>query len=313
MIKKIAHLADIHIRKVPVRNEEYDEVFLNLIESLRKQKPDRIVIVGDLVHDYLDLQGEQLIMAHDLLNALAMVAPVRITRGNHDCRKKNLKRVDSIRAIVKTLNNPNVIYYDRTGMHIDDDIMWAVWHHGDQKNNPWKTKEGKKIDAERGKSGFTFIDLFHDPVGGCISTTGFEMKSKAYYKLSDFKGDLSFFGDIHRMQFLDKHQTKAYCGSLIAQDVTEGDDNFHGYLLWDVENKVADLISIKSSWSFKNVKITPFTDFDDLDFEILNPTKHMRIRFVWGTLPQTRTKDNERKLVEYVKSKHKSIIISHKN
>ena len=113
MISKIAHLSDIHIRKTPTRNDEYEKVFKNLIQSLDKEKPDRIVIVGDLVHDYLDLQGEQLILAHELLNTLASIAPVRITRGNHDCRKKNLKRVDSIKAIVKTLNNPNVIYYDK--------------------------------------------------------------------------------------------------------------------------------------------------------------------------------------------------------
>ena len=311
MISKIAHLADIHIRKIPVRNEEYEYVFKNLIKSLQGQKPDRIVIAGDLVHDYLDLQGEQLIMAHELLNALAEIAPVRITRGNHDCRKKNLKRVDSIKAIVKTLNNPNVVYYDKTGFYDDDDTIWAVWHHGDQKNNPWKTKRGKEILADATRN--IAIDLFHDPVTGCKSTTGFEMKSKSYYKLSDFKGDLSFFGDIHRMQFLDKTQTKAYCGSLIAQDVTEGDDAFHGYLMWDTVNKVPELIPIKSEHSFNNIKITPYTDFDELDYEIPNPTKYMRVRFVWGTLPLTRNKENERKLAEYIKSKYKNVILSHKN
>lgn len=313
MITKIVHLADIHIRKTPTRNDEYQLVFNNLIESLQVQKPDRIVIVGDLVHDYLDLQGEQLIMANSLLNELSKIAPVRITRGNHDCRKKNLKRVDSIKAIVKTLNNPDVIYYDKTGFHVDENIIWAVWHHGDQKNNPWKTKEGKKIDTNSEQNEFTVIDLFHDPVNGCKSVTGFEMKSKSLYKISDFKGGLSLFGDIHKAQFLDKEQTKAYSSSLIAQDFGEGDDNFHGYFIWDVPTKTAELIPIENDWSFKNVKITPFTDFDDLDFEIDNPTKYMRVRFVWGTLPETRNKENERKVVEYLKSKYANVIISHKN
>jgi DNA repair exonuclease SbcCD nuclease subunit len=136
MINKICHLADIHIRKVPTRNDEYEKVFKTLIDSLIKEKPDRIVIVGDLVHDYLDLQGEQLILASDLLNELSKIAPVRVTRGNHDCRKKNLRRVDSVRAIVKTLHNPDVIYYGATGFYDDENIMWVVWHHGDQKNNP---------------------------------------------------------------------------------------------------------------------------------------------------------------------------------
>lgn len=313
MINKIAHLTDIHIRKTPTRNEEYEKVFDNLLTSLKLEKPDRIVIVGDLVHDYLDLQGEQLIMAHYLLNELSKIAPVRITRGNHDCRKKSLRRVDSVKAIVKTLNNPNVIYYDKTGFILDENIIWAVWHHGDPKNNPWKTKDGKKVDATKEQAGFITIDLFHDPVNGCKSVTNFEMKSKSYYKISDFKGDLSFFGDIHKLQFLDKNQTKAYSSSLIAQEVNEGDDNFHGYLLWDINNKVAKLIPIENEHSFKNIKISQYIDFDDLDFEIPNPTKYMRVRFVWGTLPQTRTKENERKLIEYIKSRYENLIISHKN
>lgn len=325
MIQKIAHLADIHIRKTPTRSDEYQEVFNNLLKSLQKEKPDRIVIVGDLVHDYLDLQGEQLIMANELLNELSKIAPVRITRGNHDCRKKNLKRVDSIKAIVKTLNNPNVLYYDKTDVYYDENIAWFVWHHGDVKNNPWKTKEGKIY--EKLKTGsyvkddsgnytvpeYYAIDLFHGPVNGCKSATGFDMKSKSYYKLSDFKGDISMFGDIHRMQFLDKEQTKAYCGSLIAQDFSEADDMFHGYLIWDVVSRVAELLPIKNNYSFKNIRITPYTDFDDLDFDVVNPTKFMKIRFVWGTLPQTRTKENERKLIDYLKSKYGNVVISHKN
>ena len=311
MVEKIAHLADIHIRKTPTRNEEYEKVFKNLIDSLTQKKPDRIVIAGDLVHDYLDLQGEQLIMASEFLNSLSKIAPVRITRGNHDCRKKNLKRVDSIKAIVDTLYNDRVVYYDETGFYSDENISWAVWHHGEAKNNPWKMK-GIKQFLEDNKDNTT-IDLFHDPVTGCKSTTGFEMKSKSYYKVSDFKADISMFGDIHRMQFLDKHMTKAYCGSLIAQDVSEGDDNFHGYMLWDVASKTAELIPIHNDYSFKNIKVTQFIDFDDLDFEIDNPTTYMKVRFVWGTLPQTRTKDNERKLVEYLKSKYKNVVISHKN
>jgi len=313
MIEKIAHLADIHIRKAPTRNDEYEKVFKKLVASLTKEKPDRIVIVGDLVHDYLDLQGEQLILASDLLHSLAKIAPVRITRGNHDCRKKNLKRVDSVRAIVKTLNNPNVIYYDKTDVYYDDNIAWMVWHHGEKNNNPWRTKEGKIYEKLRINGDYVAIDLFHDPVNGCTSTTGFEMKSKSFYKLSDFKGDFSLFGDIHKMQYFNTAQTKAYCGSLIAQDVSEGDDAFHGYLLWNISDKTVEEISVDNEYSFKNIKITPYTDFDDLDYEIDNPTKHMKIRFVWMTLPQTRNKENERKLAQYFKSKYKSIVISHKN
>lgn len=327
MIKTIAHVADIHIRKTPTRNEEYQKVFDNLIKSLQQKKPDRIVIVGDLVNDYLDLQGEQLIMANKLLNELAKIAPVRITRGNHDCRKKNLKRVDSVKAIVETLNNPNVIYYDKTDVFYDENVAWFVWHHGEKKNNPWKTKEGKIYETLRSTAmtkdengqftvpEYVAIDLFHDPVNGCVSDTGFEMKSKQYYKLTDFKGDYSFFGDIHHKQFLDRYQTKAYCGSLIAQKFTEGDDEFHGYLLWHIETTNIDQIPIENDYSYNNIRLSPYFDFDDIDFEIENPTKHMRLRFIWGTLPSIRNKENERKLIEYVNTQYKGKILSiaHKN
>ena len=313
MIKTVAHLADIHIRKTPTRNEEYQEVFKRTIASLKKEKPDRIVIVGDLVHDYLDLQGEQLIMAHNFLKDLAAIAPVRITRGNHDCRKKNLKRVDSIKAIVETLDGGDVLYYDKTGFFVDENVTWAVWHHGEKNNNPWRKADGKKILAYKGNDGRTNIDLFHDPITGCRSTTDFEMKSKSYYKIKDFKGDLSFFGDIHRMQYLTDDKTKAYCSSLLEQDITEGDGAFHGYLLWDIEAKTAQEIRIPNNYSHHNIKITPYTDFDDLDFEIENPTKHMWVRFIWGTLPQGRTKENERLVKEYIKSKYQNLTILHKN
>ncbi|MFW6243178.1 MAG: metallophosphoesterase, partial [bacterium] len=308
-IKKIAHISDIHIRKTPTRNVEYEIVFKRLIKSLKIKKPDRIVIPGDLVHDYLDLQGEQLILANNLLNDLAQIAPVRITRGNHDCRKKNLKRTDSIEAIVKTLKNQNVIYYNQTNFFDDENVIWAVWHHGDNNNNPWRKKAAKTLNRENK----TVIDLFHDPVNGCYNPNDFQVNSKSYYNIKQFKGDYSFLGDIHKMQYLDEDKTKAYSGSLIAQDVDEGDDEFHGYLLWDIENKNVEEVEILSDYTFKNIKITPYTDFDDLDFEIEKPSKFMKVRFIWNTLPQTRTKENERKLAEYVKSNYDNVTILNKN
>jgi DNA repair exonuclease SbcCD nuclease subunit len=76
--EKIACIADIHVRKIPTRNNEYETVFNRLIESLEKNKPSVIVISGDLVHEYLNLQPEQLILINGLLNNLANIAPVRI-------------------------------------------------------------------------------------------------------------------------------------------------------------------------------------------------------------------------------------------
>lgn len=308
MIEKIVHLADIHIKKSPTRNSEYSEVFEYLYSELRKINPDRIVVVGDLVDDYLDMQGEQLILASSFLNNLAKIAPVRITRGNHDMRKSAVSRVDSVQAITESIANPNIKYYSESNFFVDDNITWCVWNHGDKDMNPWKKHKKHQIDPNQ-----TYIDLFHDPINGCKSVTGFEMNSKSLIKVSDFKGKYGFFGDIHKQQYLDKDRRKGYSSSLIPQDFGEGDDNFHGFLLWDISKDSVKEMSVYNRYSYKNVNITPYIDFDDLDFEIDDITEFMRVRFIWSTLPQTKSKINVAKLTEYIKLKYKGIIsIAHK-
>lgn len=107
-------------------------------------------------------------------------------------------------------------------------------------------------------------------------------------------------------------KTKAYCGSLIAQDFGEGDDEFHGYLLWDIENKKAKEIPIKNNYSFKTIGVNMFTDFDNLDIEIENPTDYMRLRVLWKTEPEKHTIENERKVRDYLLKKYRPLSISHK-
>ena len=112
---------------------------------------------------------------------------------------------------------------------------------------------------------------------------------------------------------MNKLKSKAYCGSLISQDYSEGDDNFHGYLLWNITDGTVKEIGVSNEYSYKNFNITPYIDFDDLDYDIPNPTNTMKLRFIWGTLPQIRNKENERKLINYFKKKYTGITFSHKN
>lgn len=304
-IKTICHLADIHIRKSPSRHEEYRNVFDKLYKSLREKNPDRIVIVGDLFHDFIDLQPEATILAGSFLKNLAKIAPVRITRGNHDIRKKALKRKDSIEAIIENIDNDDIKYYNETGFFDDENVTWAVWKHGEKNNTPWK--KGKKP-----KDGNVVIDLFHDPINGSQSPTGFEFNSKTYNSINSFKGDYSFFGDIHKLQYF-KDKTKAYCGSLIAQNFGEGDYDFHGYLLWDIQNGDVEEIEIKNDHSFVTVAVNAFTDFDDLDIDIEEPTKLLSIRVLWKTRPETQSEENKRKISTHLKERYNPTIITHKN
>lgn len=307
---KIAHIADIHIRKSVQRHDEYRTVFKNLYKSLLLQKPDIIVLVGDLFHEGIKFESEQLVLAAEFINKLAKIAPVRITRGNHDIVKYSLKRVDAIEALIKTIDNSDVIYYNETGFYEEpvndggDEIVWAVWKHAEKNNSPWIKKGFKRIEGK------TYIDLFHDPVVGSKNSDGYEFKGKTYRLSTEFKGDISMFGDIHLHQAF--YDTKAYSSSLIAQTFSEGDDQFHGYLLWDNETRTFEKIEVLNEYSFKNVVITRFTNFDGLDFEIENSTKHMRLRVIWRTYPADKNTENERRVVKYLTDKYDPVFIKHK-
>jgi DNA repair exonuclease SbcCD ATPase subunit len=84
----------------------------------------------------------------------------------------------------------------------------------------------------------------------------------------------------------------AYSGSLIARNFAEGNDEFHGYLSWNIENDTVEEVEIQNIYSFKDVHINQFTDFDDLDLEIENPTAINRVRIVWDTYSSTYTTSN---------------------
>ena len=128
MIKKIAHLADIHIRRATDRHSEYELVFDRLYQMLKNDAPDRIVIAGDLYNDYIEFQGEAMTLAGRFLNKLSEIAPVRVTRGNHDIRKKNLNRQDFIKTIIELLDNDKILYYDESIVYEDENVSWCVWH-----------------------------------------------------------------------------------------------------------------------------------------------------------------------------------------
>ena len=209
------------------------------------------------------------------------------------------------------LDTTNITYLNETGFVDDNDIgvTWAVWKHGERNNSPWK-KRTKTYNKKN-----IVIDLFHDPVRGCRSATGFEFNQKTYIRNSDLKGKYSFLGDIHKFQYLNKEKTIGYPSSLIAQNFGEGDDKFHGYLLWNLDDGSSKAITVKNDYSFNTIIINRFSDFDDLDFDIDNLTKNMRVRIVWQTLPEKRSKENERRVIDYIKEylSEEILSISHKN
>lgn len=310
MINKVVQIADIHIRKSTARHTEYREVFKNLYKKLSIDKPDRIVIVGDLFHDYIKLEGEVLVLSAEFLNSLTKIANVIITRGNHDIARSAPNRLDSVDALVKIMNNPKITYLNKTDMFDDDNVVWAVWKHGDKRNNPWP-KDFEKVQ------GNTYIDLFHDPINTSTNADGYGFNSKTYRSPKDFLGDISMFGDIHLKQYLDTNKTKAYSSSLIQQNFAEGDDQFHGYLLWNWNQSTlipnVTEVSVDNPYGHYTLDVNRFTDFDNLQLSIKNGSPNKRIRIKWKTLPAVRNTENQRKVDLFLEQTFSPISIKHVN
>ena len=116
MIKKIVHLADIHIRTFRM-HDEYQDVFKSLINDLTdllvdyKREEIRIVIAGDLVHQKIVISNEQLMLGTWFLRKLDEIAPVILIAGNHDLLENNKDRMDSITPMVQFLPDKDINYF----------------------------------------------------------------------------------------------------------------------------------------------------------------------------------------------------------
>ena len=297
MINKVAHLADIHIRKSANRHDEYKKIFNTVYTNLSKQKPDRIVIEGDLYHDFLDLSGEAQLLMASFLNNLSRIAKVIIQVGNHDIMKKNLNRINVVDSLTKLINNPNVVYYQNSDFYEDDNVVWVVWHHRDRViKNPWTdiphTKKKDKI----------YIDLFHDPIDGCLDQNGKLMRGN-YESVNSFKGDFVMAGDLHYYQVFGKNNNMAYPSSLIQQNFGETPDK-HGYILWDIKAKTHDFIEIHNEHTYINFELPENTNYDKLKLESPHIKSEPEIKVKWTDLSSNVNKNNEIKIRQYIKERY---------
>jgi DNA repair exonuclease SbcCD nuclease subunit len=220
MIRKIAHTADWHIRMSTTRHQEYMNVFTNFVNDLKQTKPDLIVVAGDIFHDKLNTSNEMYLLAKQVMLSITDIAPVILIRGNHDLNIKNKKRIDSVETLVKICDTSknSITYYNASGFYFyDENIIFVVHDHID-RINPWveinkkkkttefyskeieeKFEQGETFDSLEEK-GYTFINLFHDPISGSLTDSGERLDSPTYRKLADFKGHVLMLGDIHKYQ-----------------------------------------------------------------------------------------------------------------
>jgi len=288
MVKTIAHLADIHIRKLH-RFVEYRQVFKNLYKQLKDLKPDVIYIGGDVVHGKLDTSPEEVRMVANFFLELCKIAPTIIIPGNHDCNLNNKSREDTLSPIVDLVQKitPNLHYWKKTGVYTMDNVDFAHLSIFDiDKEGKQRTDTMPSADNHREQ---TKIALFHGGVDKHFYDNGFQVQDDRVTNETFAGYDMVLLGDIHKRQFLNEEETIAYPGSLIQQNYSE--EPSHGFLLWDVEKRKATYHQVENDYGYKilNVvdgEIQNSTTGKPFELTFMPPKGRVKIKFTNTTLEQ---------------------------
>jgi DNA repair exonuclease SbcCD nuclease subunit len=264
MIKKIIHIADIHIRTYQY-HDMYKKQFELFIEDAIKQvsgykhEEIRILVVGDIAHQKISISNEQLILTSWFLTELAKIGKVIIIPGNHDFLENNISRLDSITPVVELLGHDEIVYYKESGVYKDENINWVVYSLYNHNIKPEYVKEDG-----------LYAGLFHGPVQGLSTDLGFEF-TNAYSPLNFVDLDVLFCGDIHKRQFFDlPNGGNAFMiGSLIQQNFGET-INLHGYGVYDVQSNKYETHDIDNLQPFLHFSITDISDIEKDAEKLIN-------------------------------------------
>lgn len=266
MIKLLIHLSDIHLRTYQYHDlyEEQFNLFINDINNkfnIYNFDEKRIVITGDLFHQKINISNEQLIIMSNFIKELSTICKVIIIPGNHDFLENNMSRLDSITPMIEMLNDDNIIYYKNSGVYNDDNINWVVYSLYQHNKRP-------TFEKEKGK---THVGLFHGPIQGLKTDTGYEFEDDGYNKLNFIDLDLLLCGDIHKRQTfkLNNGAKGVMIGSFIQQNYGES-INHHGYGSYDVLNDDYQFHDLKNTQPFIHFEINDITDIENGNERTIN-------------------------------------------
>ena len=274
MIKKVFHIADLHIpnneEKRPYM-EMIKKALAELLKETKKYDKDeiRIVIVGDIFHNKIKTSNEAKKMFHETLNYLNVIGKTIIIAGNHDMLENNHDRIDSISPTFD-INDvyPNITYADKvldykSGYIKDDNVIWAVYSMYDKFAKP-------NIDGLREEyPDCKIIGLYHGDIVGAVTDTG--RMSENGIDTNVFKDcDCVMAGHIHRHQEIKKNGVPiVYSGSIFQQDGGENTTG-HGFLIWDLEKNKYKLHEVPNKYKIYRFKIKSYEDVSEDTEKLLN-------------------------------------------
>jgi len=249
-IKKIYHIADVHIRNVK-RHKEYRLVFEKMFEEIRKRgtKDSLIYLAGDITHAKLEMSPELVKEISWLFTQCSQHATTILIAGNHDCNMNNSDRLDALTPIVDALNLPNFHYLKDTQIYEIGNVGFSVFSIFDKREN-WLGVDKFSPNIK------TKIALFHGPVDASQTDIGYVVSSR-HFTNDMFDGfDLALLGDIHKRQEMisPKGCKVVYAGSLIQQNFGESLDK-HGLLVWDLDTLTYEEIDIQNDYGYYTLNV----------------------------------------------------------
>lgn len=286
--KYIVHLADIHIPNSTYRKNEFEQVFDNLLNTIRNNKNKRsntlIVIAGDIFdkarHEQ-KLSPNAIALFKYLISGLVRLGKIVIIPGNHDNNityqsKGDETKIDALTSVLTENKNldKNIFYLRNTGIYkLGNTILYHTSVFDiDKINRPEQYKERLKFLQIRLKeyTDSKHIGILHCGIQSNENSHGFVLKNYAYC-ISDLEQyDITLLGDTHEQQFLGKNKNIAYPNSLIQQNHGEKIGN-HGYILWNMENNTGEFISVPNDFGYITI--------DDSNYNNVNYPKKSRIKF----------------------------------
>lgn len=271
MIKKIIHIADVHIRNF-ARLEEYTEKLNELNKKIEeatngyKNEEVRILITGDIVNNKLNISNELIAFVSSWIRELEKFGKVIVISGNHDLMVGNMSRVDTLTAIFTASKFENAIHLDSylgydSGIVPDDNVCWALYSIFNDYRRP---------NIEQAKKDFpnnVIIGLYHGTIVGATLNNGTMIDSGI--NGDEFEGcDFVAAGDIHKRQEIKRGNVKiVYPGSLIQQTFGETVTQ-HGFVVWDLEKKTHEFIDLSDEYALYDFEIKNVEDIEN-DKEIL--------------------------------------------
>jgi len=247
-LKRIYHIADIHIRNIK-RHKEFREVFYSMFEEIQKRGTEDSIIylAGDIAHAKLEMSPELVSEISWLFTECNKLCPTIVIAGNHDCNMNNSDRLDVLTPIVDALKLPNLTYLKDTQVYGIGDVDFAVFSIFDNKDN-WP-----KADTLFGNKK---IALFHGPVDNSTTDVGYVVSSR-HFTTEIFDGyHLALLGDIHkRQEMISPSGCKVvYAGSLVQQNFGETLDK-HGFLVWDLDTMTYEEVDIQNDYGYYTLDV----------------------------------------------------------